>query len=370
MPIMRFKKYVREAITRDAETMETAQGIEPVDGTSHEYVLRYNGDSSNIARCWLACTMVKGTTYTIGTGDAYYGGVIVYNADGAKVAEETFSYDNYTTTAATYTPTYTGLHYIYLQTYAHDGTSGNYTKTLSCSPWPGTYELPTLTPNRTSEGFDAFGYPIRYRSALEAGVGAGGITTNGLLLYHPLETNLLTLPTGQTASNKGTVSYQTYKGVPCAKFDSSCVRFGNLSTLSYPATMSVWYNMTETTNDFMFLAMLVPIGIGLNYKKVAAYNDWDYSSEQQLDTWIHVAVVWDTESKRKLYVNGELVHEYESTTANNSSSDSSENRNQVGGDYDNNPRYFKGYAAGLRVYSRALKDAEIVKLAKEFNPTA
>ncbi len=64
------------------------------------------------------------------------------------------------------------------------------------------------------------------------------------------------------------------------------------------------------------------------------------------------------------------MHEYESTTANNSSSDSSENRNQVGGDYDNNPRYFKGYAAGLRVYSRALKDAEIVKLAKEFNPTA
>lgn len=367
MAIMKFRQYVRKAITYDGATFATAKPLSEVipEGTSGTVTLVTDpsAGSSDSLVLWISFRLSSGTSYTIGTGDAYYGGCALYDEAQAKVAEETFSYDNYTTTALTYTPAAAGVYVLKVPGYSYNGAS----KTVTFSTRPLDYTPPSLTPNQTSSGFDAFGYPIRHRSALDAGVDAGGITTDGLLLYHPLDENLTSLPTGQTSTNSGTVSYQTYKGVPCAKFDSSCVRFGNLTTLSYPATMSVWYNMTETTNDFMFLAMLAPIGIGFNYKKVAAYNDWDYSSEQPLDTWVHVAVVWETESKRKLFINSELKHEYESTNANNSSS--GDNRNQVGGDSDNNPRYFKGYAAGLRVYSRALKDAEIVKLAKEFKPT-
>lgn len=361
MAIMKFRKYVRQTIEYDGKTLETALPLDTVmpSGTSGQIPLKSNGDSYFV---YVSMMLQAGTEYTISENIGYEGTCNLYDAQGTKVASTSVDWDSYESIPITFTPDKTAVYVLYVSYYY----SGSVTITFNTRPL--AYTPPTLTPNQTSEGFDGFGVPVRYRCASEAGCDAGGIPTNGLYLWHQLDKSRTTLDTGQTTTTNGTVNFQTYKGVPCAKFNYSNIEFPD-ATLAYPCSMSIWYNCQSATNDFFLLSIFKPIGISFNYKKIGINRDLDKASfERDYDTWNNVVVVFETAARRKLYVNGELVSEYSSSN-NATGNDGNENNNGVGGNDYHNSRWFDGYAAGLRVYSRALKDSEIKKLYEEYTPT-
>jgi hypothetical protein len=226
--------------------------------------------------------------------------------------------------------------------------------------------------NTPGSGFDAFGYPVKYRSAKEAGCGVLSIPTAGLIFYAPLNEYSDTAATGQTLNYGGDVTFGTQRGIPCVYFDGSSRIYTDESigiSGNHPVTVSAWFEAIGSYNTWAFVAYFGEsqedgqhCGLGTYSNDIFASGN-GYSVETNIDAagnMHHVALVSDGKSMN-LYVDGELVGSTEVPF------DIAETIFEIGtqeGDYG---CAFNGAISAVRVYDRVLTGEEIKTLSGEFN---
>lgn len=208
---------------------------------------------------------------------------------------------------------------------------------------------------------------------LEGGVGGLVMPTNGMVFYAPLKENSATAVTGQSLTTTGTITYQTYKGIPCASLDgSSWIEFSDngFPNGTNAGTISLWFNITSFSKPEQCL-----INYGLRqqgasrsiftngYITFAGYaaNIATSSSIVSTNKWYNVVCVKNG-SNEYIYLNGTLVAE------GTSSKNTVLGNGCIGHDYpDGNNSNVIGYIAAARIYNRVLTTDEITLLSREFD---
>lgn len=168
MSIKVLTRKARQAMTYDGSSMAKAVTWSTISssGTSGSITQFF----SNAA--WIAVTLTGGTTYTSNYGDDMGNSVQLYNEAGTKVAESTFDWGEWALIPLSYTPASTGVYYLkYTTEWWEEGQSVS----VNFSPRPADVSRPTYAPSETSDGFDDFGFPKRYRNSGDANIlpGAG-----------------------------------------------------------------------------------------------------------------------------------------------------------------------------------------------------
>ena len=204
---------------------------------------------------------------------------------------------------------------------------------------------------------------------------ASQIPSEGLTLYVPLSE----APNASEWAGYGSITYKTVDGVPCAYFNGAN-RNGLYSDKEFemPAfTVSIVFNIKSfsptsgympylvnfgpsSTNDNDRLALRLDNYYSGNKNALAMVYYGYYLVIQNLsaDTWYSAQMKFDG-NQISLYLNGELQLQ----------TNVSAREIQSGvwiGKSPSNDGAFNGYLSSLRVYNRALTDAEIALLAREF----
>lgn len=204
---------------------------------------------------------------------------------------------------------------------------------------------------------------------------ASQIPSEGLALYVPLSE----APNASEWAGYGSITYKTVDGVPCAYFNGDN-RNGLYSDKEFemPAfTVSIVFNTKSfsptsgympylvnfgpnSTNDNDRLALRLDNYYSGNKNALAMVYYGYYLVIQNLsaDTWYSAQMKFDG-TQISLYLNGELQLQT------NVSLKTIQSRVWIGKSPSDDGA-FNGYLSSLRVYNRALTDAEIALLAREF----
>lgn len=240
--------------------------------------------------------------------------------------------------------------------------------------------IPT-TVYETSSGFDAFGHPIKYDTASEAGCEKTlPIPTDGLVFHAPLDKEASTAVTGQTLTKSGTVTYETADGVPMARFNNGYIQStgGGLPSGNQSRTLSCFCYELEPTGSWPGILYSGASGkdnclvIFSTPNPSISCEAWsgrsnvcvvDISDDsRQLQ---HIAVTY-SEADRMVscYKNGMLIAQEVCTAALNTASECY--ISTLADPPSDSQLRFNGYIASVRIYNRALTDNEIRALSKEF----
>lgn len=205
---------------------------------------------------------------------------------------------------------------------------------------------------------------------------ASQIPSEGLALYVPLSE----APNASEWAGYGSITYKTVDGVPCAYFNgdnSNGLYMGGKAFETQTFTVSIVFNTKSfsptsgympylvnfgpsSTNDNDRLALRLDNYYSGNKNALAMVYYGNYLSVQNLstDTWYSAQMKFDG-TQISLYLNGELQSQLNVSAI--------EIQSGVWiGKSPSNDGAFNGYLSSLRVYNRALSDAEIALLAREF----
>lgn len=220
-------------------------------------------------------------------------------------------------------------------------------------------------------------------------------TNRGVLIYHPLDSVISTLPTGQTVSIVGTgYETDTYQGISCIKFDSGANNYFsipfscNITKERIKFAVSVWAMKDDTATwksiqllsvGRAFSASTAKVcllkrnanatnsGIFAGFSRSASYYGY-YATTNTDVNWHHfllnvemggsVTSVCDVD----IYLDGTLL-----TNVSQSLSISNFEVVQFGSYGSASGKVTR--LAALRVYGRHMTEMEIAKLAGEFTPT-
>lgn len=205
---------------------------------------------------------------------------------------------------------------------------------------------------------------------------ASQIPSEGLALYVPLSE----APNASEWAEYGSITYKTVDGVPCAYFNgdnSNGLYMGNKAFETQAFTVSIVFNAKSfsptsgympylvnfgpsSTNDNDRLALRLDNYYSNNKNALAMVYNGNYLSVQNLsaDTWYSAQMKFDG-TQISLYLNGELQSQLNVSAM--------EIQSGVWiGKSPSNDGAFNGYLSSMRVYNRALTDAEIALLAREF----
>lgn len=331
---------------------------------------------------YVKVNLTVGTEYSISCSaddfDTYLeiqdlsGNILDYNDDNGSTHESLIIY----------TPDESGDFIVCYKNYGGEGSGGWFSSAV-ISPAPNAAEAPIVSLEyTTSSGFNAFGRPLKYRSASEAGVAFSAIPTEGLLLYLPFSSDSDTAETGQSLVKSGTQSYTTLDGVPCVNIESGYIRTAENSgiTGTQSRTFSFWANPTN------WQSYCNAVGCGASKSTGKMFNCGVMCSEDenldpamniQFTTWgndinrfavvddgklHHFAYVYSSETPNKLtiYIDG-VASNYNVSSINTENSPFWIGRSG-GGQWN-----YTGYLAAVRCYERALSADEVQQLAKEFD---
>ena len=215
-------------------------------------------------------------------------------------------------------------------------------------------------------GFDAFGYPQKFRSAREAGCVRALMPTDGLVFYAPL-----TSTDGFNVTGNPQVT--RVGNIPCMYFDGSTYLETTASGLpqgSEARTASFWFRNSPDGWD----KGMVGYGTYASHKMFTLGTEsgrgfaiWGYSNDAFFDfhpsdeTFYHVAAIYKPEGDvAYIYVNGEYWGD-----------DSYSGVETTGtsiciGSEPTGKNRFVGHLAAVRVYNRVLTEEEIKTLSGEF----
>ena len=204
---------------------------------------------------------------------------------------------------------------------------------------------------------------------------ASQIPSEGLALYVPLSE----APNASEWTGYGSITYKTVDGVPCAYFngDNSNGLYSDKEFEMPAFTVSIVFNTKNFSPTSGYMPYLVNFGpsstndndrLALRFDNYYAGNKnalvmvyyGVYLSVQNLstDTWYSAQMKFDG-NQISLYLNGELQSQL------NVSLKTIQSGVWIGKSPSNDGA-FNGYLSSLRVYNRALSDAEIALLAREF----
>lgn len=195
-------------------------------------------------------------------------------------------------------------------------------------------------------------------------VGVAEIPTDNLFYYLPLSENYNTSVGAETSIGTGTLSFTSEDSIKCAKFDGT--QYLNTTSLVNQPNMTFSFWAKKTGTD-------VGVVIGQPYNSYIALsstslslmtNATDTSVNVNTTTWHHYAVK-KVGVQWSVYVDGVLEH-----TWSGNDFDRSGNTMRIGvHGYNQSYLRFNGYLTSIRIYYKALTDAEIVALSKELSPT-
>lgn len=198
---------------------------------------------------------------------------------------------------------------------------------------------------------------------------ASQIPAEGLALYVPLSEESSTAETGQALTKTGTITYETLAGIPCITKGNTNAYLSAPLSVEGAFTLSFWINTTYT-GEYIGMAY---VG-GLCIFDASSNSNLQFSAKKNSServnftgiskplkwrdgAWHHIALsITSTESK--LYCDGTLI-----STASGVNISTSSNA-YIG--WDNDGDNAAASYARWRVYNRALSDAEIKLLAREF----
>lgn len=202
------------------------------------------------------------------------------------------------------------------------------------------------------------------------------IPSEGLALYVPLSE----APSSSEWAGYGSITYKTVDGVPCAYFNGDNGNGLYMEGKAFETqtfTVSIVFNTKSfsptsgympylvnfgpnSTNDNDRLALRLDNYYSGNKNALAMVYNGNYLLVQNLsaDTWYSAQMKFDG-TQISLYLNGELQSQLNVSAM--------EIQSGVWiGKSPSNDGAFNGYLSSLRVYNRALSDAEIALLAREF----
>lgn len=226
-------------------------------------------------------------------------------------------------------------------------------------------------------GFDAFGYPLKYDTALEAGCStAVPIPTDGLIFYAPLDKAASTAVTGQTIETVGTVSYSSVQGIPSMTPQGESYLLTSddgFPDAGNPRSVSFWVYLKEAIQESAIIfaygtaskSSRYSIGFDAGNILVAhglsnnAVFDYSFATGQ----WYHAVVVFSN-NQSKLYVNGNAASEWieHPDTINTVLCDCC-----IGAVSDEYAYWAdECNIASVKLYNRVLSPAEIRALSREF----
>lgn len=184
------------------------------------------------------------------------------------------------------------------------------------------------------------------------------------LFYLPLNTSMDVAPTGQEITYNSTLTYGVVDGIPCATFPIKSSGYSASFALSglsgTPQATSIWFKMantwTNTNSDGLLQTGYNQCGMSYNSTPYGSVNRTEMHANGLVDVtkWHNYIVNFDG-SKAIYYVDG-----LAGDTINTSSLSY-----MYSPGFDAN-RYSVMYAAGARIYNRALTADEITALASEF----
>lgn len=191
-----------------------------------------------------------------------------------------------------------------------------------------------------------------------------GMPTQGLLLYVPLRQNTAQANTGQslTPSDPSKMSYTTYKGIECAKFNSTYITAATGSIPIVPMTVSIWAAPLVAQK-----ALWCSGSSGDPMMYYSSGNEFRlYSPDTAVGTsaigdWHHCVWSIPSSGNSTYYFDGVAtgsVKTYKSGTMNNI---------RIGYRNSDQPAW-NGYLAGFRIYNRVLSASEVAALYAEFTP--
>ena len=188
-------------------------------------------------------------------------------------------------------------------------------------------------------------------------------TANPLVLWHPLESDLATLPTEQTMDKVGTVSFGSYQGYTAASFAAS----GYLVTTSGPMlpwpsalTFCVWAYFGSYGGTRTFISAGNTGAVSMSRNGSNQFNTFGHTFDATIgqSAWHHVAASLDADGLIvTIYRDGVQVDTYTRAQAPNIGSVTAM---AIGG---NVPGYtYNTRAVGMRdarIYKRVLTLAEL-----------
>jgi len=254
-------------------------------------------------------------------------------------------------------------------------------KSISGAPSIGSKGI--VLRSNSAFGTDASGNDV-HRAFVAIRPAIVPLPMEGLVFHAPLAENKTTAETGQTLTKHGSVTFQTFKGIPCGFFNSagvsaypyysgSCITFPDtgLPSASLSRTVSLWVNSTSINTNGTCFAYGTRDSTG-NYISIfmnetaedgvfIRYNHWGgggCNASVDLNSWYHVCY---TENNLCLtcYIDGILI---------SSTTEITLNTILKLGVIGAGSWYWNGYIAGVRVYNRVLSSAEIEALAHEYTP--
>lgn len=183
--------------------------------------------------------------------------------------------------------------------------------------------------------------------------------------YCPLSSNAQAAVTGQQYNIEGTMSYQTYKGIPAGKFNGSSYITSTLSNSLSVWSVSLW--CCAPGGDGSIVAWCKGTDAPMLWTGGGQGTDMNlYTGSQNVITgcyrqlWYHYVVTYNNGSFT-VYINGRQGIQVQASST-------SFKDFQIG--YRNfwqSP--WKGYIAGFRIYGRQLSQTQCAALAREFTPT-
>ena len=228
-------------------------------------------------------------------------------------------------------------------------------------------------------GFDAFGYPLKYDTASEAGCGILRIPQDGLVFYAPLDKEASTAVTGQSLSKSGTVTYETVDGVPMCRFNNGYIYVqngGDVPSGNASRTVSCYAYMLEPTGTYPGIVYCGDVNksncltIIATPESIIATQAWRSGSRvgsaensEEAEKMQHLAVTYSSDGNiLTTYCNGVKTGDAVCSGGINTS-----NKLYIGILADNDmSRVFPGVICAVRIYNRVLSDKEIRALSKEF----
>lgn len=189
------------------------------------------------------------------------------------------------------------------------------------------------------------------------------VPDDGLIFYAPLQEDKSTAETEQALTKNGTITYQTYKGIPCAHFSSAYISSQLSDYITpYPMTFAIWAAPDTTDSRALW---------SFSNDKPLMYWNGSYHvydpdcnvSTANVGDWHHIAWSINSDRSSTYYFDGVAMG---TTTSNNTSTIKSL---CIGYRNGYQPQWV-GYLAGFRIYNRALSADEISALANEYTPEA
>lgn len=345
---------------------------------AEEGAWRINGLNNNNSpdeahrRVYIRVVLDSSVSYKIGmAANDFDGRAFLYKEDGTNLKDNDESYmtveDLTLTDSFTFQPSETGVYIIALGSYSEHSGTGSFT--ACCYPAPIKEDIPRdIYAYETSSGFDELSKPIRSKSADELGCALITHPKKGLVVRYDITS--LTAETGQQfVAEGGTPIFMNKNGIDCMFLDGNTTVYTTDQTdltaiqNSGKAAFSFWVKVTIDAPTESLMVGRSESGY-YTYKADFSHNRIDvtigdfssinYNINLRDLSWTHVLVTHNqADNNYKLYINGKLV----GTTAFNTWRWIE--RLYVG-------RGFKGWLAGLRVYDRALTEAEVYELSHEY----